>query len=530
MDAEHRDGLLRRLGSTLHHSQQSRRANVSQPQAPEAPRAWRPPSRTRPNARTKNSAPAAPRSDARRWTGGPKGNPEGTAASAAGLDLGGGRLNLKPPDVIVPASAAHRQQQQQQQQQPSEVPCVVVFDLETTGLNKDRNRIIEIGRGERQRPDAPTDVHPGQPRSVRRPAARRRPDRHHQRHGERPAVPSFQRAAELFQEYIDEARRRCGGASVLLAVTTRVSSTPGFSRPSTDDSVASTEDWRFVDTLPLARKTLAKEAVPGGSYKLESLAAHFGVDTAGASAHRAEADARMLGDVLQRLVGCSLEGTAGTSIAADDVEHSELAEALSAMKPHVNAFSWATRRRTRCGGRWGRWGRRRRATRSNRTGASGRAVVVSAAAAAASTALGFGATSIVTSDGEDIDVESSANIPESELDDLTYSDDGDEEDVSSAKAEAFFAREEKELERASASASGKMVRRGCSFSFWIQADPINGFVPETMDFARMVEADEQAPGRRPPPEPGTRIDRSCTLCTPSCARTTARGRRSRWIR
>ena len=25
-----------------------------------------------------------------------------------------------------------------------------------------------------------------------------------------------------------------------------------------------------------------------------------------------------------------------------------------------------------------------------------------------------------------------------------------------------------------------------------QADPINGFVPETMDFARMVEADEQA--------------------------------------
>ena len=28
--------------------------------------------------------------------------------------------------------------------------------------------------------------------------------------------------------------------------------------------------------------------------------------------------------------------------------------------------------------------------------------------------------------------------------------------------------------------------------FWVQADPINGFVPETMDFARLVEADEQA--------------------------------------
>ena len=51
MDAEHRDGLLRRLGSTLHHSQQRRRAIVSQPQAPEAPRAWRPPSRDAPHAR-----------------------------------------------------------------------------------------------------------------------------------------------------------------------------------------------------------------------------------------------------------------------------------------------------------------------------------------------------------------------------------------------------------------------------------------------------------------------------------------------
>ena len=28
------------------------------------------------------------------------------------------------------------------------------------------------------------------------------------------------------------------------------------------------------------------------------------------------------------------------------------------------------------------------------------------------------------------------------------------------------------------------------------------------------------PPRRPPPEPGTRIDRSCTLCTPSCAEST----------
>jgi DNA polymerase III epsilon subunit-like protein len=60
-----------------------------------------------------------------------------------GTDSG---VNLKPPDVIVPASALASQAAAAAaaNTQPSEVPCVVVFDLETTGLNKDRNRIIEI--------------------------------------------------------------------------------------------------------------------------------------------------------------------------------------------------------------------------------------------------------------------------------------------------------------------------------------------------------------------------------------------------
>jgi len=52
-------------------------------------------------------------------------------------------VTLKPPDVIVPVSAL-ASQAAAANTQPSEVPCVVVFDLETTGLNKDRNRIIEI--------------------------------------------------------------------------------------------------------------------------------------------------------------------------------------------------------------------------------------------------------------------------------------------------------------------------------------------------------------------------------------------------
>ena len=483
MDAEHRDGLLRRLGSALHHSQQRRRAIVSQPRATEAPRPWRPPTRDAPprarEPKQHRRAAMDGRSD---------GNPEGTAASAAGLDLGGGRLDLKPPDVIVPASAARSQQQQQQQRE--EVPCVVVFDLETTGLNKDRNRIIEIAAANVSDPThrpMSTLVNPGR-FAVPPPVVALTGITNAMVSA--PAVPSFQRAAELFQEYIDEARRRCGGASVLLAAHNARQFDAGFLQAEYRRLGRELpEDWRFVDTLPLARKTLAKEAVPGGSYKLESLAAHFGVDTAGASAHRAEADARMLGDVLQRLVGCSLENTAGTSIATDDVEKSELAEALRAMKTYSFSMGDPAKnslRRQMAAGSASGFGDALKSHRGN--GAPRWSSQQQQQQQQQSTPLGFGATSIVTSDGEDIDVESSANIPESELDDLTYSDDGDEEDDSSTRAEAFFAREEKELERASASASGKPEKR----PFWIQADPINGFVPETMDFARMVEADEQA--------------------------------------
>ena len=51
-----------------------------------------------------NSAPAD--GNARRWTGGPTEIPRETPHRRGSRESGGGRLNLKPPDVIVPASAA----------------------------------------------------------------------------------------------------------------------------------------------------------------------------------------------------------------------------------------------------------------------------------------------------------------------------------------------------------------------------------------------------------------------------------------
>ena len=143
MDPAHRDGLLRRLGSVLHQSQQ-RLAQTQQTR--EAPRAWQPPSRDASTTRAPEPKQRASSAAQRRAAMDVAPAPAMTSTPFnPGTDSG---VNLKPPDVIVPASALASQAAAAAvaaaTTQPSEVPCVVVFDLETTGLNKDRNRIIEI--------------------------------------------------------------------------------------------------------------------------------------------------------------------------------------------------------------------------------------------------------------------------------------------------------------------------------------------------------------------------------------------------
>ena len=144
MDPAHRDGLLRRLGSVLHLSQQ-RQAQTQQQQTREAPRAWQPPSRDASTTRAPEPKQRASSGAQRRAAMDAAPAPAMTSTPFnPGTDSG---VNLKPPDVIVPASALASQAAAAAaaaNTQPSEVPCVVVFDLETTGLNKDRNRIIEI--------------------------------------------------------------------------------------------------------------------------------------------------------------------------------------------------------------------------------------------------------------------------------------------------------------------------------------------------------------------------------------------------
>ena len=219
MDPAHRDGLLRRLGSVLHQSQQ--RAAQTQ-QTREAPRAWQPPSRDA--STTRAPEPKQRASSAAQRRAAMDAAPAPAMTSTPGTDSG---VTLKPPDVIVPASAlASQAAAAAANTQPSEVPCVVVFDLETTGLNKDRNRIIEIAAvsffltcvwaigmtacffkvnvSDPSHSPMSTLVNPGR-FAVPPPVVALTGITNAMVSA--PAVPSFQRAAELFQEYIDEARR-----------------------------------------------------------------------------------------------------------------------------------------------------------------------------------------------------------------------------------------------------------------------------------------------------------------------------------
>ena len=224
MDPAHRDGLLRRLGSVLHQSQQ--RAAQTQ-QTREAPRAWQPPSRDASTTRAPEPKQRASSAAQRRaaMDAAPAPAMASTPFSPGTTDTG---VTLKPPDVIVPASALASQAAAAAaaNTQPSEVPCVVVFDLETTGLNKDRNRIIEIAAvsfflmcvraigmtacffkvnvSDPSHSPMSTLVNPGR-FAVPPPVVALTGITNAMVSA--PAVPSFQRAAELFQEYIDEARR-----------------------------------------------------------------------------------------------------------------------------------------------------------------------------------------------------------------------------------------------------------------------------------------------------------------------------------
>ena len=221
----------------------------------------------------------------------------------------------------------------------SETPIVIAFDLETTGLSKDKNRIIEIAAVN------VTDPTHAPMATLMNPGRFNIPPPITQLTGitnsmvSAPAVPSFARAAELLEEYVTEAARsEGGGASVILAAHNARQFDAGFLQAEYRRLGRELpDDWRFVDTLPLARKRLDKNTV--GSFKLETLAAHFGVRPGGGrggapgAGGRAHARGRAAGRARRESGGHGRAGR-GEKVVGARGDTEKLREAVEAMASH----------------------------------------------------------------------------------------------------------------------------------------------------------------------------------------------------
>ena len=487
MDVRGRDDLLRRLGSALyrHEQQAAQPGSITQQQQQQQPppQAWRPPAqsqgsvvpdqRQRANSGTqrRGQSPATDTKQTSAWSdaGGGASSSTSSASTFQAQPTGGTPVSpIKMPTIGSATNAS--KMSSTVSKQSHEIPIVIAFDLETTGLSKDKNRIIEIAAvnvSDKTQEPMSTLINPGRFNI---------PPHITQLTGitnsmvSAPSVPSFARAAELLEEYVNNAREQGGGASVILAAHNARQFDAGFLQAEYRRlGKELPDDWRFVDTLPLARKRLDKNTV--GSFKLETLAQHFQCGpNEGEVAHRAQADARMLGDVLEGVLGVSLEGTTGpgsSEIVKSRGDSEKLTEAVAAMSAH--SFSLGDPSKN--------------VMRRSVTPVASRSSIYGASSA--SVAPSFGATPIVTSDRGEIDVLNSGGIAAAELDDLSEDedeDDGDESNMTQTQAVVD---------------NPKPTRK----PFWIAADPINGFVPETMDFARMTEAsDLTAAGRAATPD------------------------------
>ena len=311
----------------------------------------------------------------------------------------------------------------------SEFPSIIVFDLETTGLSKEKSRIIELAAQSLTDPSAAfsTLVNPGR---FNIPPAIKALTGITNSMVSAPDVPSFAMAAEQFEMFIEQVRQSRPGAPVLLVAHNARQFDAAFIQyeyrrlgrelPSS---------WRFCDTLPLARQLLRPDGL--GKFSMDVLRGHYGIELEGGDVqmHRAGTDARVLADILNKMLehprakGDELRCLEQFSFSLGDPGAGSLKRATAEAKSDSER-SWSP------GGAPG-WG---------------------------------GGGTVSLSDGEEADLGGGwAVVDEFE----------NEEKLESSERES--------------SPNDNVSLRGVQKPFWAAEDPINGILPETVDFQKLVE-------------------------------------------
>lgn len=173
----------------------------------------------------------------------------------------------------------------------------IIFDIETTGLSREHERIIEIALRDLhggENSTFQTLVNPG--RSV--------PNSHVHKITtgmvNRPDVPRMGDLIPILLRYVG-SRQKPGGYVVLVAHNARSFDVPFLIKEFSRCSFDIPPNWLFVDTLPLARAVMKSGGSKGpAKVSLQALGQHYEIPLVG-SAHRAMADVHMLSAVFQRL-------------------------------------------------------------------------------------------------------------------------------------------------------------------------------------------------------------------------------------
>ena len=279
LDVDRRQRLLQNMSTALPGVIQ--RGETAPPaRSPQTPRAWSPPS----------AAPVVERAG---------------ATSVVSSNMGGVASGSKRTPAVAAAKTkedAPKTKAPTVSRDSSEFPTIIVFDLETTGLSKEKSRIIELAAQSLSDPSAAfsTLVNPGR---FTIPAAITSLTGITNSMVSASNVPSFAMAAEQLETFIESARQSRPGAPILLVAHNARQFDAAFMQheyrrlgrelPSS---------WRFCDTLPLARALLRPEGL--AKFNMDVLREYYGVSIDGEDTqmHRAGTDARVLAEILNKLL------------------------------------------------------------------------------------------------------------------------------------------------------------------------------------------------------------------------------------
>ncbi|KAI4295207.1 hypothetical protein MLD38_040585 [Melastoma candidum] len=208
-------------------------------------------------------------------------------------------LNINRAEVIAYDKAEYCdiQQRIEEIKDLSSLVTLIVFDIETTGFSRANERVIEIAFQDLsggENGTFQTLVNPG----------RLVPNSHI--HGitthmvSRPEVPRMQELIPIMLQYI-RSRQKPGGYVLLIAHNARAFDVPFLLNEFERCSIEIPSNWRFLDTLLLARELVKAQGLkPPTKLNLQALGEYFQAPVSG-TAHRAMSDVVLLSYVVQRM-------------------------------------------------------------------------------------------------------------------------------------------------------------------------------------------------------------------------------------